>query len=45
MDGGRIYRSDMLGIAEGFKDAEIVKVEQGQRNSLRIRWTGKRLEA
>ena len=45
LDGRRLFRSDIVGIVEGFKEAGIVNVEEGSRNTIKIRWTGKKLEA
>ncbi len=43
LDGRRLYRNDLLGIVEGFKDAGIVVMEEGKRSSMKIRWTGQKL--
>ena len=43
LDGRRLYRSDLSGIVEGFKDAGIINMEEGKRGSMKIRWTGQKL--
>ena len=43
LDGRRLYRSDLVGIVDGFKDAGIVVLEEGKRGSMKLRWTGQKL--